>query len=306
MAIVLATTALVACGSMQAREPREYSVYFLGGQSNMDGYGVVSELPQEMNAPVRNTYIFTGSTMPDNETGGGVGLWEQLQPGFGLGFKTDGQVNQRTWRFGPELNFGRTLVSLDRKRRVAIIKYSMGGTALAVGAGYGNWHPDYAVGNGINQYDHALATIRNALSHTDIDGDRRDDVLVPAGIIWMQGEADAFHSPETARDYRENLERMMNLLRDALGDPGLPVVIGKITDSGMSDDGTVMDYIDTVQKAQKSFVADDECAALVTDTDTYGYIYDGWHYDSDGYVQMGAAFARAAIELARTCGRRKP
>ncbi len=72
----------------------------------------------------------------------------------------------------------------------------------------------------------------------------------------------------------------MELLRAALRVDDLPVVIGKITDSGMSDDGTVMDYIDTVQKAQQDFVANDECAAYVTVTDDLSYLDDGWHYDT--------------------------
>ncbi|NND37147.1 MAG: hypothetical protein HKN81_08425, partial [Gammaproteobacteria bacterium] len=152
-----------------------------------------------------------------------------------------------------------------------------------------------------NQYDHALKTFRNAFTQTDIDGDGVADRLVPCGIVWMQGEADAYQSQAAADEYRANIERLMGLLRAALRVDDLPVVIGKITDSGMADDGSVMDYIGTVQQAQQDFVGDDPCAAYVTVTDDLGYLDDAWHYDTDGFIRMGTAFAEAMIELEEEC-----
>jgi len=81
----------------------------------------------------------------------------------------------------------------------------------------------------------------------------------------------------------------------------LPLVVGRITDSGMSDDGTVMDYIATVQDAQADFVGNDPCAAYVSVTDDLNYLDDGWHYDTDGFVRLGTAFAEAMIELEQRC-----
>jgi hypothetical protein len=117
----------------------------------------------------------------------------------------------------------------------------------------------------------------------------------------MQGEADAEHSQAAADEYRHNLERLMSLLRAALRVDDLPVIVGKITDSGMADDGSVMDYIDTVQQAQQDFVNDDACAAYVTVTDDIEHSADAWHYDSDGYIRMGTAFAEAVKGLEETC-----
>ena len=143
--------------------------------------------------------------------------------------------------------------------------------------------------------------MRNAFAHADIDGDGVADRLVPSGIVWMQGEADAYDSQAAADEYRANIERLMGLLRAALRVDDLPVVIGKITDSGMADDGTVMDYIGTVQNAQADFVREDPCAAYVTVTDDLGYLDDGWHYDTQGFVRLGTAFADAMIELETDC-----
>ena len=297
----IAAYALMAC-LIPAANAADYKLYYLGGQSNMEGFGFVDELSKDAVYSSSDAMIFTGQMALDNETHGGVGIWETLQPGHGTGFKIDGKTNQLSDRFGPELLFGQTIAKQADGSRIAIIKYALGGSGLADGIGYGNWHPDFADGAGINQYDHALTTMRNALAHTDIDGDGVTDRLIPSGIVWMQGEADAYDSQAAADDYRVNIERLMDLLRAALRVDDLPIVIGKITDSGMSEDGTVMDYIETVQRAQQDFVTSDDCAAYVTVTDDLAYLDDGWHYDTEGFVRLGIAFAEAMQDLEQKCG----
>jgi hypothetical protein len=292
--------ALMAC-LISVANAADYKLYYLGGQSNMEGFGYSDKLREDLARPSPDVMIFTGQMALDNETHGGIGIWETLQPGHGTGFKTDGESNQLSDRFGPELLFGQTIVKHVPASRIAIIKYAFGGSGLADGVGFGNWHPDFSTGAGINQYDHALTTLRNALAHTDIDGDGVTDRLIPSGIVWMQGEADAYDSQAAADDYRVNIERLMDLLRAALRVDDLPVVVGKITDSGMSEDGTVMDYIETVQRAQQDFVTSDDCAAYVTVTDDLAYLDDGWHYDTDGFVRLGTAFAEAMRELELRC-----
>jgi len=285
-----------------AANAADYKLYYLGGQSNMEGFGYTDQLPDDAAKPVSDVVIFTGQMALDNETHGGVGIWESLQPGHGTGFKTDGKTNQLSNRFGPELYFGRTIAERSAGSKIAIVKYALGGSGLADGVGFGNWHPDFSDGAGINQYDHALTTLRNALAHSDIDGDGVADRLTPSGIVWMQGEADAYDSQAAADEYEANLKRLMDLLRAALRVDDLPVAIGKITDSGMDDDGMVMDYIVTVQRAQKEFTEADACASYVTVTDDMPHSDDHWHYKTDGFMQLGAAFAEAIIELEASCG----
>ena len=304
--VLLTSLWLSGCGTdgSTGLEPTRstYRLYFLGGQSNMDGYGFSAELPNETSLQSHNVMIFTGQAALDNDVNGGVGVWQTLQPGFGTGFQTDGVSNRLSDRFGPELYFGRTLAEHDPGTHIAIVKYALGGSGLAEGVGFANWHPDFSDGEGVNQYDHALRTMRNALSVADIDGDGLNDRLVPSGIVWMQGEADAYDSQQAADDYRANIERLMGLLRAALRVDDLPVVVGKVTDSGMSEDGTVMDFIVTVQEAQQDFVSDDPCAFFVTATDSLEYLDDGWHYDTEGFVRLGVAFADAMNTLEQECG----
>jgi len=303
MTRIFSTTALllIALASAASDAPTTYKLYYLGGQSNMEGFGYTSDLPEDLVAVSGDVMIFTGQMALDNKVHAGAGRWQPLQPGFGTGFTTDGKTNRLSDRFGPELLFGQTMARRSVGGKIAIIKYALGGSGLAQGVGYGNWHPDFSEGAGLNQYDHALKTMRNAFAVADIDGDGAPDRLIPSGIVWMQGEADAFDGQAAADAYRANIERLMDLLRAALRVDDLPVVIGKITDSGMSEDGSVMDYIGTVQDAQRDFVDSDECATYVTVTDDLSYLDDGWHYDTDGFVRLGVAFAEAMSTLEQTC-----
>lgn len=280
-------------------EATTYDLYYLGGQSNMDGFGYVEELPPEAAGPVSGVMIFHGNTGLDGEPVDGRGKWTELRPGHGSGFSTDGVTINYTDRFGVELTFASTLKELEPDANIALIKYSRGGSSIdreATGR-FGCWDPDYPdeKGTGVNQYDHFLATVRNAMSIDDIDGDGEPDTLVPRGIIWMQGESDASFSSEIADRYEENLERLIDLIRAALHADDLPVVIGRISDSGRDEeekDGKVWNHGEIVRKEQASFVANDPRAALVTTTDGYGYS-DPWHYDSAGYLDLGKQFAIA-------------
>jgi lysophospholipase L1-like esterase len=299
----VATLALIGALAAPAVEAATYDLYYLGGQSNMDGYGRVEELPEDLQGPVEGVRIFHGNTAPDATPEDGRGVWSELRPGHGVGYESDGEGVRYSDRFGVELTFARTLRELDPEARIALVKYSRGGTSLdrAAALHFGSWDPDYPGGreSGTNQYDHFLATLRHATAVGDIDGDGEADTLVPKGIVWMQGEADAFHTADIARRYEAHLTRMMNLMRAALRVDDLPVVIGRISDSGQDEeegDGRVWNHGDVVRAAQASFVAHDPRAALVTTTDGYGYS-DRWHYDSAGYLDLGREFARAVHGL---------
>lgn len=279
-------------------EAKVFDLYYLGGQSNMDGYGFVDELPGDLRGPVKDVMIFHGNTAPDGSEVDGRGLWAQLRAGHGGDFASDGQTNTYSDRFGIELTFARRMLEVESEANIAIIKYSRSGTSIDPRAAdqFGCWDPDYSAANGVNQYDHFLATLRHAFADGDIDDDGEPDTLVPAGILWMQGESDAAHGEEIARRYEANLKRLMDLIRAALRQDDLPVVIGRISDSGQDADGKVWDHGNIVRNAQAMFVRNDRAAALVTTTDRYGYS-DKWHYDTAGYIDLGRQFARALVGL---------
>lgn len=303
--VVAALIASSACGGeVRADGPGKsttYKVYFLAGQSNMEGYGKAGDLPAELKQPVEGAFIFHGRVRKDGLPNTGIGRWQMLQPGFGKGFDTSGKRNRLSNRFGPELSFGRRMRELQPDETIAIIKYARGGTALIDGvSSYGSWDPDYSGDNGQNQYDHALAALRSAFDDRDVDGDGVTDRLVPAGIVWLQGEADA-NDKQAALQYRSNLVRLMDLFRAALRQDDLPLVIGQIKDSGDTPETHMMQFSPEVRAQQQSFVEADACAALVAPTDEFGFLPDGWHYLSDDYLTLGEAFAEAMVALEERC-----
>jgi hypothetical protein len=274
---------------------KKYRVFYLGGQSNMDGYGYNKELTPELNKVFNEIYIFHAQASTDGDSINGKGRWDKLQPGHGAGFEFEGKKNKCGERFGLELSFAKRIQELLPDENIALIKYSRGGTSIDTSAAqlaenyYGCWEPDYRAKNGVNQWDHFLSTLTNAFAINDIDGDGEADQLIPDGILWMQGESDAWY-PGSALKYENNLKYLMGMMRAALRRDNIPVIIGQISDSKKDSDGTYFDYGNIVRYAQKCFVAKDSNAALVTSTETYNYI-DAAHYTSKDYIDLGLQFA---------------
>ena len=75
-------------------------VFYLGGQSNMEGFGYVNELPDSLKKKNKNVFIYQGNPTADNDKSGGLGKWDLLQAGHGTGFSSDGKSNTLSDRFG--------------------------------------------------------------------------------------------------------------------------------------------------------------------------------------------------------------
>lgn len=63
-------------------EGNTYYLYYMGGQSNMEGFGFTKELPAEYNYVHKDVMIFTGTLSPDRDTVyAAKGSWDYLRPG---------------------------------------------------------------------------------------------------------------------------------------------------------------------------------------------------------------------------------
>lgn len=270
-------------------------VFVLAGQSNINGFGFNKDLPADLKS-FKEVYIFQGKSVADNEANGGTGKWEILRPGHGHQFTTDGKSNQLSDRFGPELSFGKRLKELYPDDKIALIKYAREGTSidsLACGP-FGSWDSDYVGENGGNQFKHYLKTLQNALSKIDF---QRNEEIVMGGIIWMQGEGDASYTEQIAQRYNGHLVTLFKEFRASLRDLAVPVVIGKISDSGKDPSGRVWKTGELIQYAQEKYVAHDRNAAIVRTTKNYQYGDDPWHYNSSAYIDLGENFANEVYQL---------
>ncbi|MEZ4810716.1 MAG: sialate O-acetylesterase [Allomuricauda sp.] len=295
--VVLMAMFLLPSKSVNAQRKETIRLFYLGGQSNMVGYGYNADLPDTLKK-FKNVWIFDGNPAPDEDNHGGLGIWTPLGPGFGTGFSSDGTTNTLSNRFGLELSFAKKMSELYPNEKIALIKYSRGGTSIdSLGAReFGSWDVDYKGTNGINQYDHFLSTVKNAMGVKDIDNNGVEDILIPSGILWMQGESDGSFSEEMANGYYGNLKRLMGLVRAAFRNDNIPIVIGKISDSYHNQGNKVWEFGELVQYAQEKFVKTDKKAAIVRSTQYYGYS-DMYHYDSAGYIDLGERFAQEIFTL---------
>src|SRR5210317_394082 len=114
----------------QLLEKDTIKLFFLGGQSNMEGHGKISELPDSLRKEFNDVWIFQGNPMPDENINGGLGKWAALTPGHGAGFSSDGINIKLSNKFGIELSFANKLMELYPNEKVALIKYSRGGSSL--------------------------------------------------------------------------------------------------------------------------------------------------------------------------------
>lgn len=277
----------------KAVEYDEYvDVYILAGQSNMDGLGLVKNLPDDLNTINPEVFIYNPNRRNDQEEIEDIGYWEALRPGHGSGFSIVSGESRYSDKFGVELTFAKRMRDLNPSQRIALFKYAKGGASIHPDAAgnWGSWSPDFTKGNGINQFDHFSFHLKRAFGLSDIDQDGTKERLRPAGILWLQGESDASYSNEIAGQYKENVRHLMNEIRALTGVSNLPVVIARISESHMDEDKLLLTFGEAVRQGQKDFATEDINAAYIDAPEGHGWL-DPWHYDSATYIELGKRYA---------------
>lgn len=194
----------------------DYDLYLLAGQSNMDGRGLVSELPPEQGKPVDQAIIFYRS-VPRTSDG-----WQSLVPGFSVPPKYKGDFPSPT--FGPEMGFARSMLRARPDRKLALIKGSKGGTSLRA-----DWKPGVR-GEPDSQgprYRDFIESIQMATAQLR----QRGDQFKIRGLLWHQGESDSKSSAET---YSRRLKEFIVRIREDVGVSDLPVVVGEVFDKNVT------------------------------------------------------------------------
>ena len=240
-------------------------VYIMAGQSNMSGTNnpLVNELPASLASNVPNVLIKVNSYSVNCN-------WESLRPGLGA----------TTANFGSELTFGRdelnVLQGLDTTifgDKIAIIKYSYGGTTLDI-----DWRSPSSGGTVGWLYTGIINDINASL----ISLDSMYDAQI-MGMCWMQGEYDALVDSE-AVNYQTNLGNFIQDIRTDLNLPQMPFCIGMI------DNSPNWTYNAIVRQAEINVA---KSTAGVSIFDTYGLGTDGFHYNTSGQIELGHLFATA-------------
>jgi hypothetical protein len=266
--------------------PREIDIYLLGGQSNMDGAGLVQELPEDLQS-VPNVQLFQSkrlfSVYPAN-------TWHPMTP-----------ASSGAEKFGPEVGLSRVLSMAFPDRTIGLIKHARGGSRLAakeLSYPSGCWHPgtgpdDPKIGG---EYRLFYDAVREALAALERQG------WSPriAGMFWVQGEADACSTTAGAQ-YAANLSHFIRRVREDFNAPGMPFIYARVLpyDSGRQGLSLVqaaMDHID-----QDSGHADAVPGAYMVRTDGLGVREDNVHFNTQGQlglsVRLGQAFLNRSAGL---------
>lgn len=169
-------------------------VFFLGGQSNMAGYGVNAQLTPPYDASPSNVKIWDS----------GTGQWVALRGGFG------GNADC----FGPELSFGYAIHSTFPNDNIFLVKHGADATSLAA-----DWNPN-GTGAQYNAFKSKAKAALQSLSNANLSP-------TIAGMLWMQGETDA-RIESYAINYGTNLKNLITAVRTDFNAPDMQFVVGRI------------------------------------------------------------------------------
>lgn len=170
---------------------------------------------------------------------------------------------------GPGIAFARELLGSDATRTIGLIPCAVGGTPLR------RWV------KGGDLYEQAVARAREASARGVI-----------RGVLWHQGEADA-EKAANAASYGARLAKMFQDLRQDLGLPDLPIVVGEI---GQFVSPQRLPEAATVRDAQRHLP---ETLSHVGFASSDGLVHlgDELHFSADSARELGRRFARAMRAL---------
>ncbi|MDZ7615630.1 MAG: sialate O-acetylesterase [Patescibacteria group bacterium] len=233
-------------------DPKPLKVFVLAGQSNMMGqYAYNADLPAELQGNQPAVLLRHN------------GVWTVLKPGHGVS----------STQFGPEVTFGHDMDAAWGNADIALVKYAVGATTLAV-----DWNSQTPG----TLYNNLLTTVNTAMSELSAGYDAE-----LAGMIWMQGESDGLNAAYAAA-YEDNLRQFIASIRDDLGEDNLPFVLAQISEA------TAWTHGDVVRAAQWD-VGNSMFNTRVFSTADLP-LYSN-HYNAAGQMELGSRFATAMLTM---------
>ncbi len=235
------------------REDTEYYVILLAGQSNMVGFGDISDLKNnEQQLPAHIDYYNFGRESS-------------------LNYNLDG--------FGPEISLSGELRSFFPNENFVLIKFAVGGSSLFDWAP--NWTYEQAAITGNPHFGPLYKKFLDKINHITSGKSVRF-----AALVWMQGERDA-RIPEAGKEYYDNFRKFVESIRSDLNEPNLPVLIGYVNPPQNRYPASEM-----VRDAQERAAKELKNVRLIG-TDGIPKWNDDLHYSSEGQLELGKRFSRS-------------
>jgi hypothetical protein len=287
-------------------------VFILAGQSNMEGKGTIKHLEQVVSD---NTQEY-GNLRKNGKWVERDDVWidylgnrDRRKKGkltVGYGSPDD--------RIGPELGFGNQVGDVIEDP-VLIIKYAVGGRAIALGFRPPSSGPidpgtipvklqqEIESGKRIPGYEYRkmMSHIKNVLDNlAESMPIYNGEPVELSGFVWFQGWNDQYNGFE--KHYQTNMANFIRDVRKELKSPNLPFVIG-----GMGQGGDQPMYkSEIIRKAQKATAEMKEFRNNnVRYVPTAPYWRDGkkgdgeYHYNGNAeiFLLIGKAFGKAILEM---------
>ena len=251
LSLILLTQLLLVSSNISAKE----LVFLLAGQSNMAGQGNTAELhPAYRKVPNNVEFYYNGYKTPLN----------------------------RFHHFGPEIGFAHVLSRQFPNTKIKLIKFAVGGTSLFA------WDPTWNASKAnLTRNASAGPLFKKLIKTAKIQFDEKKSKL--AGILWMQGEADAKY-PTAAKQYAGNLNRFVNAVRKELKSPNSLFIMGSINPPVDLFPSTKI-----VQQAQRSAASRIRNLRLIKTSDL-DKRNDHLHYNTQGQLELGKRFAKEFLK----------
>ena len=235
--------------SINAQPYRQLNCFLVGGQSNADGRN-------DFNDPATPSYIDVTTTAVQD-----VFCAAGAVRGYALGAPGANSVSNN-WGF---VQVALHLLSQSLPNVCAIQK-TVGNTQLAATPFKANgiWSSDYTsisdnsprLGQLLQEKFEGFKTYCNTNNIT----------LNVCGMIWHQGEADAFSPADT--DYATNWSNFVSSVRTYTGEPNLPIFYGTVSDQSSA-------YNSNIRTAMLNFAAGDSNAYCRDNNDFAGLHWNG-------------------------------
>ena len=235
--------------SIKLPKPNKVWVFLLAGQSNMAGRGVV-----EAQDTVTDPRIFSinskGEVILAKEP---LHFYEPSRVGLDCG-----------------LSFGKTMLKgIPKKVSILLLPTAVGGSSI------GQWLGD-STHRKVKLWSNFLEKVATGKKYGQIKG-----------ILWHQGESDA--NEKSIPLYPENLARLLQNFRTAVGNPQLPVLMGELgAYSQNPEQWKKINQLIWAHAAKDLFTS-------VISTQDLQHKGDKIHFDSAGQRAMGRRFAEAYL-----------
>jgi hypothetical protein len=268
---------------VQHANAKEWRVFLMGGQSNMEGVGIAAEAPQNLvSQPDIQLYH-----SPSVRSGLPANQWNSLA-----------SAGVSPSNFGSELSFAYRMAEALPGENIALIKHAKGGTkltTLALHYEVTSWHPGTSVADSASfgvEFATFVHTVTNALAAIQAQG----DTPIISGMLWVQGEADAT-SVDAGAAYEQNITRFIARVREQFAVPDIPFVCARILPYQTRPASVVVrQTLDDIDQDSGSPAAIPHVFTI--HTEGLGIHTDNAHFNTPGQLGLGVLLAQSMSQRA--------